>query len=666
MGQCLIHRTGVSFKAFINVTATPNSVVSVTLGGETQTLTAAANGLAAFTVKKKGTYSVTSNATGTQTVDVSVTTNKQTYTANIVGRFTLTISTQKINNKQATNVSVSRKSSTYAKAATGALNSGAYIYYGDVLTVSASVTSTTIYNAATLKVNSTNHTSGNDYTVTGNVTAAATTTVKSYKLTISNQTINSKTSTSITVNRTESTNQGAGTGAITNGATIYYGDKLTISCAAANTTIYNTPTLKVNNTAFTSGNSHTVVAAVTAAATTSVKSYTLTITNATINSKTGATVTVTRNSSTNAGAATGTVTAGANKIYYGDVLKITVANSNSTIYNGPTLKVNNTAFTSGNTHTVTGAVTAVASTSVKSYTLTITNATINSKSAATITVNRNSSTNAGAATGTVSAGANKIYYGDVLKITVANANSTVYNGPTLKVNNTAFTSGNTHTVTAAVTAVASSSVKQVTLTVQAGANSTIKLERTASTYAGAANNTNLITKTNANGTVNVYYGDTIKWTFSASTNYSISTHTIGGTARNSGYSWSATGNVTAITTASVVLYEFRALWVPARYTVSGPWTFKYPATMSTFAQVAADSTYYWSTNTITYNNKTYYGQLRVNSNSRVDVFYRTSKTASGGASIGDLLTATGDFMTGTQKLENRKQWSNKSPSGTSY
>lgn len=550
MGQCFMRRNGAMFKAYIVVTTTPSSVVSASYNGVVvATGTAGSGGHATLTVKKAGQYTIASNADGAQTVTIEVTGYKQTYNVNVVGRFTLTLSTQQINSKTATTLSVTRQSSPYGEAGTGALSNGAYIYFGDVITITAGVSNTSIYNTATLKINGATFTSGNNYTVVGNATAAATTTVKSYTLTITNKSINGHSAATITVNRTSSPNQGAATGTVTAGGNkIYYGDVLKITVANANSTVYNTPSLTVNSDAFTSGDSHTVTGAVTAVANSSVKSYTLTITNKTINGNSAATITVNRTSSPNQGAATGTVTAGSNKIYYGDVLKITVANANSTIYNAPTLTVNSNAFDSGDSHTVTGAVTAAANTTVKNWKVTITNATINSNTAATVTVNRTSSPNQGAGTGNLATNST-IYYGDVLKVTVTNSNSTVYNTPTLKVNSAAFTSGNSHTVTAAVAAVATSSVKTITLTVQAGAHSTITLARTASTYAGAANNNSLISKTGANGTVSVYYGDTIKWTYSAATNYDISTHTIAGTARASGYSWSATSAVTAKTTA---------------------------------------------------------------------------------------------------------------------
>ena len=579
MGQCLIHRTGAAFKAFINVTATPSASVTITMGDVTQTLTATSGGLAAFTVKKKGTYTVTSTASGSQTANVTVAVNKQTYTANIVGRFTLTLTPQSINGRSAATVAVSRKSSAYAGATTGALSSGDYIYYGDVLTCTAGVTSTTIYNTATMTVGGTAQTSGYEHTVTGAVTVAATTTVKSWTLTISNQSINSKTATSISVTKSSSTYAGVGANAaVANGGTIYYGDVLTCTCAAANTTIYNTPTM-------------------------------------TINSETK---------------------------------------------------------TSGSTHTVTGAVTVAATTTVKSFTMTISNKSINGNTAATISAKKTSSTNAGVGVNTTYTASATVYYGDVFTITVANANSTVYNAPTLTVGGASFTSGNSYTATAAFTAAANSSVKTLTLTVNAGANSTITLARTGSTYAGAGNNTNLITKTGASGTVSVYYGDTIKWTYSASTNYNISTHTIGGTARDSGYSWSATAAVTAATTASVIVYEYR-IYVYIGSTIKCTYKFEYPATASTFANVVNDSTYKYRTAVVSYggNYPKEWCMLLTNQSTadptRMHVKTTTEKDQGSGTISALYATTSGTYLTTQSALKSRYIWSTyKSYTNTTY
>ena len=496
MGVCFIHRPIGAFKAFIEVTATPNCSVTITLGTATQTQTADANGKTTFTVKKKGQYSVTSDAVGAQTYIVDVQVNKQTYEVNITGKFVLTLSTQSINGIVATTVGANRTSSPYAGAATGALANGAYIYYGDVLDCTCGVTDASTYNSATMTVNGTTQSSGYDHTVTSDVTVASTTSVKSYTLTISNQTINSRTSTSITVNRTSSAKQGASTGALANGATLYYGDVLTCSCAAADATVYNTPTMTINST----------------------------------------------------------------------------------------------TKASGSTHTVTGAVTVAATTTVKSFTMTITNATINGKTAATISAKKTSSPYQGTGVNTTYTASTTVYYGDVFTCTVTNSNSTVYNAPSMTVAGTARSSGYSHTATAAFTIAASSSVKSFTITYSKGANTNLSLQRTESTYAGASLSTYTASFTG-------YYGDKIKVTASAATNYNLSSLKWGSTSISSGSTQTATGAVTVSSTATVQLGSFTCTYKEGTSSTVRTMNFSYPKTYTTFKQLCADSTYCWSTNT---------------------------------------------------------------------
>ena len=110
MAQCLIHRNGSFFKAFISVTGTPNSNVTATLGDKVFTGVTNSNGVGTIIVKKKGTYTVTSNASGSQTKSIDVLEMNQTYSVNISGQFSITITHDN------SSVSVTRNSSPYAKA----------------------------------------------------------------------------------------------------------------------------------------------------------------------------------------------------------------------------------------------------------------------------------------------------------------------------------------------------------------------------------------------------------------------------------------------------------------------------------------------------------------------------------------------------------------------
>lgn len=118
-------------------------------------------------------------------------------------------------------ITVKRTSSPLKGASTGNLSNGETIYYGDVISVS--------YTA------NTGYSLGNNgrtsITVAGNVTASdiyASASVNSYKVSW-----NTGTGYTIAVKRTSSPLKGASTGTINSGATIYYGDVLSVSYTAS-------------------------------------------------------------------------------------------------------------------------------------------------------------------------------------------------------------------------------------------------------------------------------------------------------------------------------------------------------------------------------------------------------------------------------------------------
>ena len=421
MGQCLIHRTSAPFKAFILATATPGSTVTATLGDKVFTGVAdSSTGQVTITVKKKGTYSVTSNATGTQTTSVAVVKSKQTYNTTVTGAFTLSITNAIINSKTAATVTVNRKSSVYGGGATGDLATNATIYYGDVLTISVANADSTVYNAPSVKVNDNAYTSGDDFTVANaNVSTVASSSVKSWTLTITNATINSKSAATITVHRDSSTYQGANEENLATSATIYYGDVLKISAANANSTVYNSPTLKVNNSAFTSGNTHTVTAAVSAVASSSVKSWTLTL------SATNCTLAVSRTSSAYQGAGSGALSNGST-VYYGDVISKTSGGANTGFSSYTITQSGVTGTANTGPWTVTGAASLKATVSPTKYTLTSSGLNANNPVTIKRTARSAAGTAANVATNVNLSNGAAIYYDDTLQFT--NAPKTNYNG----------------------------------------------------------------------------------------------------------------------------------------------------------------------------------------------------------------------------------------------
>lgn len=139
-------------------------------------------------------------------------------------------------------VTVNRTSSPWA--ATGALTGGT-VYDGDVLTISFSAS--TGYSLSTHTVNGSSFTNGGTHTVSGDVTIVATATRISYTLTLTTDG-----HCALTVERSGEV--------LSDGATIYHGDVLTITFAAASG--YKLKGATLNGEAITSPASHTVDSAV--------------------------------------------------------------------------------------------------------------------------------------------------------------------------------------------------------------------------------------------------------------------------------------------------------------------------------------------------------------------------------------------------------------------
>lgn len=228
---------------------------------------------------------------------------------------------------------------------------------------------------------------------------------------------------------------------LSNGATIYDGDVLTITGGA--NTGYNFGGLTVDGSAFTSGNTKSVSGNVSVSTSASVKSFTLAL-----SAGTGTYVTAKRNSSPLAGASTGTLSNGST-LYYNDVIELDYFSYEGYAGNGSALNYSLYTGSYPIVHTVTGNVSyASYNGAVKSFPL-----TVSAAPGTAITVSRTSSPKAGAATGNLSSGAT-VYYSDVLQITVSAAVGWELTGFT--VNSGSFQSGNSHTVTGAVTVISTS------------------------------------------------------------------------------------------------------------------------------------------------------------------------------------------------------------------
>lgn len=295
---------------------------------------------------------------------------------------------------------------------------------------------------------------------------------------------------------------------LSNGATITYGDVLTISFGAS--TGYNLGTHTVNGSTFTSGGKHTVTGDVSVVATASLKSFILSI-----SAGTGSSIVVTRGGTRLSNGAT---------IYYGDSLVVSFS-ANTGYY------LTATSHSNGSTISVTGNVSVSASAAVLSYSLSISAGT-----GSGITVNRKSSPLQGAQTGVLSNGA-AIYYSDVLIVSFSA--STGYNLGSHTVNGSAFTSGGSHTVTGNVSVASTANLKTFTLSISAGTGVTVSVTRNGSSL--------------GNGAI-VTYGDSLVITFAVAAGYCIKTHTVNGAAFSSGGTHKVTGNVQVVASADILAY----------------------------------------------------------------------------------------------------------------
>ena len=307
-------------------------------------------------------------------------------------------------------------------------------------------------------------------------------------------TITQGTHTTITVKRNGST--------ITSGTAIYDGDVLTITFGVD--TGYNLSTHTVNGSTFTSGNTHTVSGDVKVVSSATAKQYTLSMSQGANTS-----VVVKRGTTTLSSGAT---------VYYGDQLVITF--NAATGYSLATHTVNGSTFTSGNTHTVTGNVSVAATATQATYTL-----TKNAAANTTITVKKNGTTYTGSS----------LNYGDVLTITFSASSGTTLTGHT--VNGATFTSGGTYTVKGNVTIATTATATPYNLSITQGSNATVTVMRGSAQLSDGAI---------------VAYGDVLKITFSASSGYALTIHTVNGSPFVSGSNYTVTGDVAVNAAAATI------------------------------------------------------------------------------------------------------------------
>jgi hypothetical protein len=217
------------------------------------------------------------------------------------------------------------------------LSDGASISNGDVLTISFDVDIG--YDLITHTVNGEVFTSGNTYTVTGDVSVISAASLKKFILTILQ---GEGSIITVTRNGTQ----------LSNGETITYGDPLFIS--------FETDVgYELSNTSHDNGSTHIVVDNTTVSSIATLLSYILSISK-----DVGSNVVVNRINSPKANAKIGELLNG-ETIYYFDVLTIQFYSNEE--YEMASNIVNGLDFISGDSHIVTNAVDIVATSEVLSY-----------------------------------------------------------------------------------------------------------------------------------------------------------------------------------------------------------------------------------------------------------------------------------------------------------
>ena len=278
------------------------------------------------------------------------------------------------------------------------LGNGAAINYGDVLTVYYSTADG--YGLGVHTVNGSSFPSGGTIEVRGNVTVAATGIANTYTLQVQQGT-----GVQISVLRNGS--------ALSNGATVTYGDMLTVRFSAA--AGYQLTAMTINGAAVEAECTHRVTGPVSVTGAAQIRTFYLNVSEAE-----GTQITVLRN-----GAELGQ---GA-QITYGD--RLAVYFSAKPGYTLGSCRVNGTEFPSGGTYDVTADVTVTAAAALQQYLL-----TVSAGNGGTVTVTRTASS--GGETGQLNSG-DVIYHGDVLKVEYAA--DVIHEVAAATINQNAFASG---------------------------------------------------------------------------------------------------------------------------------------------------------------------------------------------------------------------------------
>lgn len=327
--------TKISRQFTLSISAGTGSTITVTRNG----LNLSNGATITYGDSLKITFGVSTGYNqGTHTVNNSTFNSGGSYTVtgnvSVISTATLKSFSLSISAGTNTSITVNRTSSPLGKGSTGNLADKATIYYNDVLKITFGVS--TGCTLQTHTVNSTVFTSGNNHTVTSAISVISTATVNSYSLSL---TIGSY--VSVNVNRTSSPMKGASQGYLSNGATIYYGDTLSVTYSVTTGSTLSKATL--NGANFSSGISHKVTAAVAVIVQATLNTYAITK-----QIGTGLSLSIRRTASPNGKGNIGLLTS--NTVYYGDKLELTIQVASG--YAIESMTINNVQFLN-NPHTIT-------------------------------------------------------------------------------------------------------------------------------------------------------------------------------------------------------------------------------------------------------------------------------------------------------------------------
>lgn len=204
--------------------------------------------------------------------------------------------------------------------------SGSYVFLGDTLVYHYSVQ--TGYEITSHKVNGITRADGYSFTVTSGMSstliASAECVVQSFLLSLS-----TTTGIALTITRTSSPKQGASTGVLSNGATIYYSDVLQIVFTVS--VGYNVTTHTINGSEAALDSSMAVNSAVTVVAAAALKTFLLDL-----DLDSGSIAVVTRTYSPIGNATLGQLSDG-DTLYYSDVIEISTSARPGYVFQGATL-----------------------------------------------------------------------------------------------------------------------------------------------------------------------------------------------------------------------------------------------------------------------------------------------------------------------------------------